>query len=547
MASPTYPCPNPTCAHSFGLDAIKGASSLTCPRCGTMFQFRSQPAAAPPSPVRPPASRAVAPVSRPPAPNLPPLPHRPAKAPPPVAVATPPPIPRTVPMAVPVAPAPKPIPRAASVAPTVPMAVPVASSPGAPSPDLDFSTGELISVGRRGRGRHAVRNAILYGVIAVIFLGGGGFAAWWLYHVIKNQPTTKDADDERTGNFAFTPPEQPWEEDRKTDVIWPVRRLYRRGDEGHVNNMAIYIRDYKDRTPGDGELVSGGLSKLRAYFRDLEYELKPRNDRDRLADRPALRLEFQGVTAAPENVFSYGECYMMSYRGFAYWFITWGPESNKEVVQEEWPKLREHFRVGGFREGWADAPRKTRIFRAPMASYQIEYYEKVWSTKKPEDYDPRADLALLGNDPRLGETQRHESKRAIVLVLMLDKAANLDEAIKKAEADLLERQKQKDGDGYLYPDTMILDARDDSISKSGKVEDRVGAFEGRILRKEVKNTDARIRHVVLGVVPRPEGVLVISCECNNDPEIREKDPEFRDYWDQEFTALLKKVGPKKGG
>ena len=34
-------CPNPTCTHVFAADAIKGAESLTCPRCGTTFQFRA--------------------------------------------------------------------------------------------------------------------------------------------------------------------------------------------------------------------------------------------------------------------------------------------------------------------------------------------------------------------------------------------------------------------------------------------------------------------------------------------------------------------------
>ena len=31
----SFPCPNPTCGQVFSPDAIKGATSLVCPRCGT--------------------------------------------------------------------------------------------------------------------------------------------------------------------------------------------------------------------------------------------------------------------------------------------------------------------------------------------------------------------------------------------------------------------------------------------------------------------------------------------------------------------------------
>src|SRR5262249_26713329 len=35
-----FPCPNPSCSHVFTATTIAGTGSLTCPRCGTVFQFR---------------------------------------------------------------------------------------------------------------------------------------------------------------------------------------------------------------------------------------------------------------------------------------------------------------------------------------------------------------------------------------------------------------------------------------------------------------------------------------------------------------------------
>ncbi len=42
-----FPCPNPACAHVFPSDSVKGASSLTCPKCAAVFHFRGAGADAP--------------------------------------------------------------------------------------------------------------------------------------------------------------------------------------------------------------------------------------------------------------------------------------------------------------------------------------------------------------------------------------------------------------------------------------------------------------------------------------------------------------------
>jgi hypothetical protein len=36
-----HPCPNPTCAHVFSADEIRGAAALVCPRCGGRFQLQA--------------------------------------------------------------------------------------------------------------------------------------------------------------------------------------------------------------------------------------------------------------------------------------------------------------------------------------------------------------------------------------------------------------------------------------------------------------------------------------------------------------------------
>jgi len=64
------PCPNPACKHLFAFTEVKGATALTCPRCGGVFQFRAggnvSPHAVTPAAVRvaqaPPMARSAIPV-----------------------------------------------------------------------------------------------------------------------------------------------------------------------------------------------------------------------------------------------------------------------------------------------------------------------------------------------------------------------------------------------------------------------------------------------------------------------------------------------------
>ena len=49
-----FACPNPACTHTFPPEAVRGAASLTCPRCGTVFRFRAAaPGQAGPAPRKP--------------------------------------------------------------------------------------------------------------------------------------------------------------------------------------------------------------------------------------------------------------------------------------------------------------------------------------------------------------------------------------------------------------------------------------------------------------------------------------------------------------
>ncbi len=154
----------------------------------------------------------------------------------------------------------------------------------------------------------------------------------------------------------------------------------------------------------------------------------------------------------------------------------------------------------------------------------------------------------IGHDPRLTPRQRNAGKAAHIKVILLDKKAeNLDDAVKFAREDLLERMKEKvpENGTYLYPDTKIDDAKDEAIRKAEPPK-TLGNLDGRVLRLQVANTPDRIRFVVLGVALLPQGIVVIDCDCDNTRK-SEDDPRRpdRDFWEPEFMAVLASVGRAK--
>ena len=82
----------------------------------------------------------------------------------------------------------------------------------------------------------------------------------------------------------------------------------------------------------------------------------------KLAGERARRLVFQGSV---DNVDVAGECYLTSYRGFAYWVLSWMPYSGQDEtdkVATEWAELRKGFSFLDSREGWAErVPKQVQV------------------------------------------------------------------------------------------------------------------------------------------------------------------------------------------
>jgi len=382
---------------------------------------------------------------------------------------------------------------------------------------------------RSSRGKSKLRRMI--GIVMGCLVVGGvvGGAIWgsfWLLHWAEaNRPEVPSAQGADAANYRFTPPKTGWEGNREALIGLGVNFALSRREPG--NSLALYYRDFKTRLPTEAEMLDLTVTKLRGYFKPLEYESKVRPD-FKLGGRPvALSLEFQGTD--PDSVPMSGEVLVVAYRGIGYWFFNWCPQETKDTASADWEGLRGGFTLLNNREGWSETPPETEAVDVPELPYQVRFVKGLWRVEAPEKWDSngKARVALVGSDPT---ESRHAGKAANFRLLVLDKTDTLKDAVTAARAYLEQIQKEEG-----YNETVITVIKD----KKGKdldVPANIGNERGHLVKLQVRNSESRERYVVLGVLHEPEQVLMLMCDC---------DWNRKDFWDVEFTHQLNGVRKKR--
>ncbi len=463
-----FPCPNPACTYTFSPQAIQGVSSLACPKCGTIFQFVSATAG---------AKKSASP-----------------QAPPPLAV---------------------------------PIAQPAAESTEAAQTPVNFDFDSMDDPkslrSRRAAGRRGRRRLAGWIVAVVAGILGPAVAVWgglWLRHFLATNPTA-EAKVLTIGPFnaRFVLPGKPWTRDKDLQMRFHVHIGMKSSE--HNLGMALLFKDYRDRSPSDAEMIDEAVSKLRTYFQGLEWEQPSKGGTARLAEHSAGVLRFQGEDS--EHVTMNGECYMLAFRGYGYWFFTWAPlselESDREATQAEWARLRQGFSLIDGRKGWKAKPRQMEIVGGKKAKYRLSYVKGLW-TREASDEDAPIDLLLRGHEPD-PERRPLAGKDATVQVSVLPRQTDLKKATAAALAYVKEREMK------LYERTTWQPIKD----KNGEVDRdaKIGTEDGHVSKLHVKSTEDLERFLSIAVVNRPEGAVVLVGDCLW---------ERRDFWDQELTALF---------
>jgi len=352
-----------------------------------------------------------------------------------------------------------------------------------------------------------------WGTVIVLVLCGGGAVAvglwafsWVQYWYQQGAPgEAHSAGIEADYNCHFDFPGGQW----KSDEVVKKKMEANLGLTRHspTSHLALFWKDYKDRSPSEGELLEVALSRLRKYLGTaVEWERKSAGDASRLGGQPALHIEYVGPD--PENVIVNGECLILAYRGYAYWLFTWGPEAMRDQIAPEWRTLREGFSLLNKREGWKEKPREKEVLAGPKGGYELTFPSDLWK-KKPaeEENDPAVEVVLEAFDIDKKE-KVHASRAAHLYVMVLSKAADLKAAVAAAREQLSKRLEDA-GHGKVEITT---------VKEKGVEIDRdadIGALRGRFLRLHVQAEDSNSfeRFYQLGVVQRPDNTLVLLGDC----------------------------------
>jgi hypothetical protein len=500
-----FPCPNPACTHQFLHAEVKGASSLTCPRCGTIFRFRPSSGA--------PASPAAAAMPR--------------------AVVQPPVAPRAMPGGL----------RASQVdvellaGPTPPAAIPVAGPPAA-GPAEGIVPASVVERHRRkdpGSRLSLVMGLLVAGIVVAMILGGyfmfmnrnsrglstsagnpgePGEAA----HTINAKVWTLDKRHEQA--FRLILPPDTWKVDKTKTGLRPLVAL-RRSDPDVW--LAVAAQDYGVHRPRDAELMQQAMGRLEKYFGD-NLELAARPEAREFVGEPAQVLEFKGMA---NSAVWHGECYALTHHGIGYWLFVAAP-----TVAQARAALAElqQTRGKGFmpitdREGRTEQPLPTETFKGDRC--ELSATEGVWTKFRASDEDERGDLLLLGRDRKEADDIVKNVKNATILVLVFDKAAaSLNDALKLARDHVEAKYKAENKDYTLAP----------ANDQHGPELETIAGLPGKVAAlKLLSGADPR-KYVLLAVTQDTGKVYALRGECNW---------EHRQVWQSDFRDLLKTFRLKK--
>jgi hypothetical protein len=357
-------------------------------------------------------------------------------------------------------------------------------------------------------GRASRRTAVVWFAVGLMVFLTLGLLTAAFYRQRATLPMGQQPYRSKEHNYSVRLPEAPWQRD--ADLAKRVGGVMAFRREHPDAAVVLAVRDYPKYVPTATELRDEAVVRLRKLpIEKLAREEKPGGAT--FAGRPAGRFVFQGVLDGAEMS---GDVQFLSYQGAAYWLYRWCPAAAVREVEGDLAELADRFAFLDLRPDW-QPPRKTFVGRKLPYSLTAEGDRWDKAPYPPQDYDPAADLALIGQpQPGIADPLR----QAQVLVLLLP--AGEGDAIARARSHILERHKAD------YPESTASDIPPKTAPKEG--------LPAKLVTMRITNTPDRERFVVLGVAPRADGPLVIWEEC---------DFARRELWETDFQKLVASYEP----
>ncbi|MBM4071264.1 MAG: hypothetical protein FJ271_20355 [Planctomycetes bacterium] len=279
--------------------------------------------------------------------------------------------------------------------------------------------------------------------------------------------------------------------------------------------LAVAARDYGTSKPRKAELVKEAKERLEHHFGEtLEWQEKP-DDKD-FAGQRAQCYEFTGEV---RQVRWHGEVRMFAHHGIGYWFFLAAPSLEEaQLALADLQQDQRGFMLADKRVGWRPQPPRTESYRGAKLPIYLRGLEEVWEKHtRPEDVDERGELFLTGRFLQ----EKDNRKNASVLVIALDKKADLKESFQAARMYFENKIKEEDMDNIVSP-----------VSEKGSalgVTEVIANRPGRRIELKEQRGPQPARYILLAATEAGDHVLAIRCQCTW---------ENRQIWRQDFLDLL---------
>jgi hypothetical protein len=215
-----------------------------------------------------------------------------------------------------------------------------------------------------------------------------------------------------------------------------------------------------------------------------------------------------------------GECVMLGHRGYGYWFFAFGAADRQDELAPEWEKMKQGFTLDpSHREGWQARPREVELVHGEKVPYRLAAPRELWTKVGADASDPAAEVLLEGS---IDKKDRDARKKAHFRVAVLPAQAGLKAAGDAAVKHVVDCAKA------LTPTVSVETIKDKAGATSKDLT--VNGVTLRRTRLELRaDEDTPYRYADVAAASLAGGTLVLVGECPWDK---------RDYWEQEFTALL---------
>jgi len=339
-------CPNPSCPYVFDPSLVPVGVVLSCPRCGMQFTLGS------PSPAHAPAHQA------------PPQGYPPSAGP---------------------------------SYPTAPAGYPPGYAPPATPPEEPVNP-ELGSFGRTTveerepaeylptRGTNKAQVFILAGIASVL-MAGSAIAVFFLIVRRGDSVSSDTVSRLHDYNIGVDPPPQGWTRD----------------DNTRVKVGSPFVMSYKRENPeaymafGATEAPKGQSPRPSEMSRELREAFPRLFDLSTVREELPVESSWLGETIAPNHGTKFraqstdgliwvGEAYTVSYKGIAYYWLSWCGENDYDALKSEFATFRGKFKLLGLRKDWKETQSNVVDFKGDTIPYTISDAENLWKEVPAEEF-----------------------------------------------------------------------------------------------------------------------------------------------------------------